>query len=231
VAIIGLLINGRRQRRRYGFPLRPMWAEVLLGAIGCATALGVAAFANANLWPEGLANRIAGEQNWGPAPEGGWKVPTGFPYPIMLLLGVTLVMTWIATRRRFGRYVYAYGGNPDAAELAGINTRWTILKTYVVMGILCALAAAIASARLNGATLDVGQSYELYVIAAAVVGGTSFAGGIGTIPGAVLGAFVMQSLAYGLSFMGVNSPGQNVVAGGVLILAVGLDTYNRRRGS
>ena len=166
----------------------------------------------------------------GPAPDGGWQIPTGFPYPILLLLGVTLVMTWIATRRRFGRYVYAYGGNPDAAELAGINTRWTILKTYVLMGILCALAAAIASARLNGATLDVGQSYELYVIAAAVVGGTSFAGGIGTIPGAVLGAFVMQSLAYGLSFMGVNSPGQNVVAGIVLILAVGFDTYNRRRG-
>jgi D-xylose transport system permease protein len=148
-----------------------------------------------------------------------------------LLIGVTLVMTWMATRRRFGRYVYAYGGNPDAAELAGINTRWTILKTYVVMGVLCALAAAIASARLNGATLDIGVSYELYVIAAAVVGGTSFAGGIGTIPGAVIGAFVMQSLSYGLSFIGVNSPGQNVAAGIVLIVAVGLDTLNRRRGS
>ena len=70
-------------------------------------------------------------------------------------------MTWLATRRRFGRYVYAYGGNPDAAELAGINTRWTILKTYVLMGILCAIAAAIVSARLNGSTLDVGNSYEL----------------------------------------------------------------------
>ena len=92
-------------------------------------------------------------------------------------------MTFIATRRRFGRYVYAYGGNPDAADLAGINTRWTIMKTLILMGVLCAIAAAIASARLNGATLDVGQSYELYVIAAAVVGGTSFAGGIGTIPG------------------------------------------------
>jgi D-xylose transport system permease protein len=140
-------------------------------------------------------------------------------------------MTWMATRRRFGRYVYAYGGNPDAAELAGINTRWTILKTYVLMGILCAIAAAIVSARLNGATLDVGNSYELYVIAAAVVGGTSFAGGIGTIPGAVLGAFVIFSLAYGLSFIGVNSPGQNVVIGIVLVVAVGLDTINRRRGS
>ncbi len=217
VAVIALLANGRRQRRRFGFPLRPMWAEVLIGVVGCAAILGLSAFANANLWPKSLT--------------GGLDVSTGYPFPIILLVGVTLVMTGLATRRRFGRYVYAYGGNPDAAELAGINTRWTILKTYVLMGVLCALAAAIASARLNGATLDVGQSYELYVIAAAVVGGTSFAGGIGSIPGAVLGAFVLQSLAYGLSYVGVNSPGQNIVAGIVLILAVGFDTYNRRRSS
>ena len=231
VAVIAILINSRRQRRRYGFPVRPMWAEILLGVVGCAAIIGIAWFANNNFWPQGLADRVAAEQGWGPAPAGGWRIPTGFPFPIALLIGVTLAMTWIATRRKFGRYVYAYGGNPDAAELAGINTRWTILKTYVLMGILCALAAAIVSARLNGSTLDIGQSYELYVIAAAVVGGTSFAGGIGTIPGAVLGAFVMQSLAYGLSFIGVNSPGQNVVAGLVLVVAVGLDTINRRRGT
>jgi D-xylose transport system permease protein len=230
VPIVLSLVNGRRQRRRYGFPVRPVWAEVLLSVIGCGAVLGLAAFANANYWPQGLANRYAAEHGIS-VPAGGLLISTGFPYPIMLLIGVTLVMTWIATRRRFGRYVYAYGGNPDAAELAGINTRWTILKTYVLMGVLGALAAAIAAARLNGSTLDVGQGYELYVIAAAVVGGTSFAGGIGTIPGAVLGAFVMQSLAYGLSFMGVNSPGQNVVAGLVLIVAVGLDAFNRRRGS
>jgi D-xylose transport system permease protein len=149
----------------------------------------------------------------------------------MILVAVTLVMTWLATRRRFGRYVYAYGGNPDAASLAGINTRMTILKTYVIMGILCAISAAIAVGRLNVATLDIGQSYELYVIAAAVVGGTSFAGGIGTIPGAVLGAFVMQSLAYGLAYIGIDSPGQNVAAGVVLILAVALDAWTRRRGT
>jgi D-xylose transport system permease protein len=231
LAIVGIIINGRRQRRRFGFPVRPMWAEVALSVVGCAAVLGIALFANNSFWPQGLATRIALEQGWGPAPEGGWRIPTGFPLPIVLLMGVTLVMTWMATRRRFGRYVYAYGGNPDAADLAGINTRMTILKTYVLMGILCALAAAIVSARLNGSTLDIGQSYELFVIAAAVVGGTSFAGGVGTIPGAVLGAFVMQSLAYGLSFIGVNSPGQNVVAGLVLILAVGFDTINRRRGS
>ena len=230
LAIVALLINSRRQRRRYGFPVRPMWAEILIGAVGILAVVGIAWFANNNFWPKGLADRYA-QQNNIPIPEGGLLIPTGFPFPIILLIGVTLVMTWLATRRRFGRYVYAYGGNPDAAELAGINTRWTILKTYVLMGILCAIAAAIVSARLNGSTLDVGNSYELYVIAAAVVGGTSFAGGIGTIPGAVLGAFVMQSLAYGLSFIGVNSPGQNVVAGIVLVVAVGLDTINRRRGS
>jgi D-xylose transport system permease protein len=230
LAIVALLVNGRRNRRRYGFPVRPMWAELLIGGVGCAVVLGIAWFANNAFWPKGLANRYA-QENAIAVPAGGLQIPVGFPFPILLLVGVTVVMTIIATRRRFGRYVYAYGGNPDAAELAGINTRWTILKTYVVMGILCALAAAIASARLNGATLDIGTSYELYVIAVAVVGGTSFSGGFGTIPGAVLGSFVMASLNYGLSFIGVNSPGQNVAAGIVLILAVGFDTLNRRRGS
>jgi D-xylose transport system permease protein len=148
----------------------------------------------------------------------------------MVVILVTIAMSFLATRRRFGRYVYAYGGNPDAAELAGINTRWTVMKLYMLMGLLCGIAGAIAAARLNGATLDVGQSDELYVIAAAVVGGTSFAGGIGTIPGAVLGAVVMQTLAYGLAFVGANSPTQNIVAGIVLIVAVGFDTINRRRG-
>jgi D-xylose transport system permease protein len=228
VAIIAILYNSRRQRRRYNFPVRPMWAEALLGIAGCGIVLGLAWFANNAFWPKGLADQYAADHGLNPA---GLQIPIGFPYPIVLLIVVTLVMTFIATRLRFGRYVYAYGGNPDAAELAGINTRMTILKTYVLMGILCAFAAAIAAARLNGSTLDIGTSYELYVIAAAVVGGTSFAGGIGTIPGAVLGAFVLAALNYGLSFIGVNSPGQNVAAGVVLILAVGLDTLNRRRGS
>lgn len=229
LAIIGLIFYNRRQRQRFGFPLRPRWAEILLGVIGCGISIGVAAFANANYWPRGLATQYALEHGI-TEPPGGLQIPVGFPWPILLVLGVTVVMTFLATRRRFGRYVYAYGGNPDAAELAAINTRWTIMKTFILMGVLCAIAAAIGSARLNGSTLDVGQSDELYVIAAAVVGGTSFAGGIGTIPGAVLGAFVMQSLAYGLSFNGVNSPTQNVVAGIVLILAVAFDTFNRRRG-
>jgi D-xylose transport system permease protein len=227
LVVVGFLYNNRRKRRQYGFPLRPMWAEVLLGVVGSAVILGLSFYANSNKWPQGLADRVNAEHGLPP----GIQIETGFPNPVMIVLGVTLLVSWLATRRRFGRYVYAYGGNPEAAALAGINTRLTILKTYVLMGILCAIAAAIAIARLTAATLDIGTSYELYVIAAAVVGGTSFAGGIGTIPGAVLGALVMQSLAYGLSYIGVDSPGQNVAAGVVLILAVGLDAWNRRRGT
>jgi D-xylose transport system permease protein len=192
--------------------------------------LGLSWFANGNYLPPALATEYAQEHGI-VEPPGGLKVPAGYPLPIILVIAVTVIMTWIATRRRFGRYVYAYGGNPDAAELAGINTRFTILKTFMLMGVLAALSGAVVAARLNGATLDIGNSYELYVIAAAVVGGTSFAGGIGTIPGAVLGAFVMQALSYGLAFMGVNSPGQNVVAGIVLILAVAFDSWNRRRAT
>ena len=228
LTIVGFLIYSRRQRRRFGFKLRPMWAEVLLGIIACGVVIGLVAYANAYLWPEGLANKWA-QDHGVPVPPGG--IQSGIPFPIVILMVVTIVMTFIATRRRFGRYVYAYGGNPDAAELAGINTRWTIMKTFILMGVLCAIAGAISAARLNGSTLDVGSGYELDVIAAAVVGGTSFAGGIGTIPGAVLGALFMQALRYGLAFIGLSSPQQNIFAGAVLVLAVGLDTYNRRRAS
>jgi D-xylose transport system permease protein len=225
--IVALAWNSRRTRRKFGFPVRPMWAEVLLVVVGCGVTLGLVYIANSYHWPRPLVTRYAAER--GISPE-GLVIEAGIPWPLVMVIGVTVVMTFIARRTRFGRYVFAIGGNPDAAELGGINTRWTIMKTYILMGVLCALSAAIASARLNGSTLDVGSGYELYVIAAAVIGGTSFAGGIGTIPGAVLGALVMQSLAFGLSFIGLSSPVQNMVAGLVLIVAVGFDSWNRRRG-
>ena len=139
-------------------------------------------------------------------------------------------MTFLATRRRFGRYVYSIGGNPEAAVLAGINTRRTIMKTFVAMGILAAIAAAVTSARLNAATIALGTGVELQVIAAAVIGGTSFAGGIGTIAGGVLGAVIMQSLSSGMVLIGVDTALQDIVVGLVLVGAVGVDTVLRRRG-
>ncbi len=228
VAAVALLLNARRTRRKYGFPLRPMWAEVLIAVASVAVILLGVYVANAYHWPPGLATQYA-QAHGITEPPGGLQIEAGIPIPLLIVVGVTIFMTFLATRRRFGRDIYAYGGNPNAAELAGINTRWMILKTFVLMGILCAVSAAIASARLNGGTLDLGTGYELYVIAAAVIGGTTFEGGVGSIPGAILGALVMQSLQYGLSFLGMNSPQINMVLAVVLVVVVGLDAWNRRR--
>ncbi|MEX1094164.1 MAG: sugar ABC transporter permease, partial [Acidimicrobiia bacterium] len=187
--IVFLLASGRQQRMRFGFPLRPRWAEALVGSVGCAAVLALVWLFNSYKWPPALAERHAAATGITIPPNG---LPAGIPWPVILLLAVTLVMTFVATRRRFGRYVFAIGGNPEASELAGINTKWTVMKTFILIGFLCAVSAAVATARLDGATLDLGEGYELYVIAASVIGGTSFSGGIGTIPGAVLGALVMS---------------------------------------
>lgn len=228
VAVVVGLLNSRRQRQRFGFPMRPRWAEVAIVISAAVAAIGFVGFvANAYKWPKGLVDNKLAEDPTFVVPPGG--IDSGIPNPILIMLGVMIVVTFMATRLRFGRAIYALGGNPDAAELAGINTRRTVMKTFILLGVLIGIAGAIASARLNGASLDIGQGYELLVIAAAVIGGTSFAGGIGTVPGAILGALVMQALAYGLSYLGVSTPGQNIASGVVLVVAVGLDTWNRRR--
>jgi len=224
------LFVGRRRRRRYGFNLRPIWAEVLLGGIAFAVVLAAVWIANSYPWPDALARDYAQRNNI-PIPEGGLVIPTGIAFPVVIMIGVAIVMTYLATRRRFGRYVYAIGGNPDAAELGGINVRRTILLTFVLMGVLAAISAAIQTARLNSAVTNLGVQNELDVISAAVIGGTSFAGGIGTIPGAILGAVVMQSLRSGMVLLNVDSPSQDVVVGIVLVAAVGLDAVLRRRAA
>ena len=113
VAIIGLLVNGRRQRRRYGFPLRPMWAEVLLGVLGCGASLGLAFYANNYFWPEGLRTWIAIEQDWGPSASGRLEDPGGLPVPDRPAhRGDARDELQIANRRRFGRYVYATAATP-----------------------------------------------------------------------------------------------------------------------
>src|SRR6478735_919677 len=209
VGIVLTLVLSRRRRNRHDLPVRPIWADVVLGVAGCGAVLvGVGLIANKYISP------ITGD-------------PTGIAYPVVVLIGVTLLMTYLARRRRFGRYVYAYGGNPEAAELGGINTRRTVMFTFVVMGMLCAVSAAIQTARLNSAVTNLGVQNELDVIAAAVIGGTSFAGGIGTVPGAVLGAVIMQSLRSGMVLLKIDSPSQDIVVGVVLVTAVAIDSLLR----
>ena len=226
--LVGTIVSGRRQRRRFNFPLRPVWAEITLGVIGSAAALGAVAVINAYPMPVGLAKAYATAHNlqW---PDDGLFISLGIAVPVLIAIGSALIVSFISSRTRFGRYVFAIGGNPEAAELGGINTRWVIMKTFILMGVLCAVAAMIATARLNAATNALGTNNELYTIAAVIIGGTSFAGGVGTIAGAMLGALLMQSLQSGMQLMGIDAPLQNVVVGAVLVLAVGIDTYYRRR--
>ncbi|MFC3706094.1 sugar ABC transporter permease [Devosia honganensis] len=226
-AIVLAIYFGRRQRRRFHFPQRPIWAEVALAAIGCGATIGAVWVANAYPWPVRIAENFA-RANDIAIPEQGLFIAHGIAIPVLIALGIGVAMTFLTTRTRFGRYVYAMGGNPEAAELAGINTRWVTVKIFMLMGALCAVAAAIATARLNAATNALGTLDELYVIAAAVIGGTSLAGGVGTVAGALLGALVMQSLQSGMVLMGLDSPLQSIVVGIVLVFAVWLDTLYRQ---
>jgi D-xylose transport system permease protein len=230
LGIVYTLIASRRRKRRYGFPVRPMWAEFLVGAVACGAVLGTVWVANSYPLPPAVAEQYA-QQHGIPIPPGGVFIPTGVAFPVVIMLIVTLVVTFLATRRRFGRYVYAIGGNPDAAALAGINVRRTIMLTFALMGSLAAVSAAVQTARLNAAVTSLGVQNELDVISAAVIGGTSFSGGIGTVPGAILGAVVMQSLRSGMVLLLVDSPTQDIVVGIVLVAAVGLDAVVRRRVS
>ena len=163
------------------------------------------------------------------SPKADLFISHGIAVPVLMMIGVAVAMTFIATRTRFGRYVFAMGGNPEAAELAGINTRRVTVMIFAIMGMLTAISAAITTARLNAATNAAGTYDEMFVIAAAVIGGTSFNGGVGTVAGAVLGALVMQSLRSGMVLMGVDTPLQNIVVGIVLVVAVWLDTLYRQQ--
>jgi D-xylose transport system permease protein len=248
-AIIFGIVNGRRQRLRFKFPLRPMWAEAFLAALGTAAVLGTTLVMNSYPWPfklienyakannvvippgvedrNGNAICMAGEQVVRCAD--GLIYYTGYSVPVLIAMVVGLFMTFLATRTMFGRYVYAIGGNPEAAELAGINTKLMIVKCFALMGALVGISSIVSSARLNAATNALGGLNELYVIAATVIGGTSLAGGVGTIYGAMLGALMMQSIISGMSLLNLPAAFQNIVVGVVLVFAVYLDQLYSRR--
>jgi len=208
-----------------------MTTELATGGLQTETAALVATLPDdlKALAEDPQANRnalIRGLRSW----EGLPRAAHGIAVPVLVVAAMALLMHFLATRTRFGRYVFAIGGNPEAAQLAGINTKKVLMTVFITMGMLCAIAAAIASARLQAAGNDLGTLDELRVIAAAVIGGTALAGGMGTIAGAVLGALVMQSLQSGMALVGVNTSLQSMIIGAVLVLAVWLDSvYQSRR--
>lgn len=228
LAIAFAAVQARRQRQRFHFPLKPVWAEFTLVISGCLAVIAATLVVNAYTLPPALARRYAEAAGLTVPPE-GLSISFGYAIPVLVAVAVGIVMTFVTTRTRFGRYVFAIGGNPEAAELAGINTKRVTLAVFALMGALAAIGAAISTARLNSATNAQGTLDELYVIAAAVIGGTSLAGGSGTIVGAMVGALVMQSLQSGMVLMRVDTPYQNIVVGIVLVVAVWIDTVYRKR--
>lgn len=152
----------------------------------------------------------------------------GIPVPVIILLGVALFGAFLTNSTTFGRYLYAIGGNADAARLSGINNKMQILKVYALLGAFTGIAALIFTARVGSAAPDAGVLKELDAIAACVIGGASLMGGRGTVFGACLGALIMASLDNGMSLLNVRDFMQDIIKGSILVVAVGLDMFGRR---
>lgn len=149
---------------------------------------------------------------------------------VLVIMGVLIAFySFVATRTTIGRRIYALGGNEKATKLSGINTERLTFYTFVNMGVLAALAGMIYAARLTSATPKAGQGLELDVIAACFIGGASAYGGVGTVVGAVIGAFIMGVMNNGMSIMGIGIDWQQVIKGLVLLAAVFVDIYNRNK--
>ncbi len=219
--------NARRAKMHHGFAVKPIWAEVAMGLIVSTAILGFVAVLNAYDIPVRRLARLFKAR--GEVMPEGFTSAYGLPVSVLVLIVTAVGMTLVARRTRLGRYIFATGGNPDAAELSGINTRLLTVKVFALMGALCALSAVVASARLTYHSNDIGTLDELRVIAAAVIGGTALSGGFGTIHGAILGALIMQSLQSGMAMVGVDAPLQNIVVGVVLVLAVLIDIIYRKK--
>lgn len=147
----------------------------------------------------------------------------GLPIPVLLFAFIALLGGWVLAQTRFGRYIYAVGGNPEAARLAGIPVQKVVFSVFTIMGGLAALGGVVLTARLNGATPTAGNLFELDAIAAVVIGGTSLRGGKGHVLGSVVGALLIESLNNGMSLLNVPTFYQMPLKGMVVILAVAMD--------
>lgn len=153
----------------------------------------------------------------------------GVPIPVLILLAVALIGAFITNSTTFGRYLYAIGGNADAARLSGIDNKRNVLKVFALLGALTGVASLIFTARVGSAAPDAGVLKELDAIAACVIGGASLVGGRGTIFGACLGALIMASLDNGMSLLNVRDFMQDIIKGSILVAAVGLDMIGRKQ--
>ncbi|HUN92131.1 MAG TPA: ABC transporter permease [Burkholderiaceae bacterium] len=211
--------TARRDQRRYNIDPAPVGVDAFKAAVLCVAIAGF-------VWTMCISPDFTNLD------EAGNPRGRGIGIPVLILIVIAAFMTFVAQRTRYGRYVFAYGGNPEAALLSGLGTTWLVWSLFILTGILAAIASVITTARLGSGANSIGQLAELYVISATVIGGTSFAGGIGSVPGAVLGALLIQSLDNGMVLLDVSSPMRQIFIGIVLIVSVYFDVvYQKRSGT
>ena len=201
IIVAGLLWNmfsGRRGKQKYGFTPRPLYLDLL--TVGIVAVLVLAYVYSVNNYK-------------------------GIPAPVLLLAIAAVLMAYAANNTRFGRYTYAIGGNREAARLSGVDIKGIVFRVFVLMGFLCGVAGIVLASYVGYGTIAAGTGYELDAIAAAILGGTSPLGGVGTIHGALIGALVLASLTTGLQMMNVQPAWQYVVKAVILITAVYADFY------
>lgn len=151
----------------------------------------------------------------------------GIPLPVIIIAIVALIAWYVLTQTRYGRYVYAVGGNEDSSRLSGINTDKIKALVYVLSGAAAALSAIVVTSRIGSASPNAGSGFELDAIAAVVLGGTSLSGGEGSLTGTIIGAMIIGVLNNGLNLMNVSPFYQSIVKGLVILLAVMLDKKNK----
>jgi D-xylose transport system permease protein len=207
--VLWSMLQRRRAEAQHGIPSRALPVDLLFSGFFVAVILAFVATMNAYQIPTKSA-------------------PQGIPNPVLIWGGVVAFIAFIVNRTSFGRYIYAIGGNPEAAALVGIPVKWVTLKIFMLLGVIVAIAAIVAVSRLNAGTASLGSGMELYAIAASVIGGIALAGGSGTVLGTVLGSLIIQFLESGLLLLDVGVGQRLVIIGQVLIVAVVFDVVYRR---
>lgn len=206
IALIVLIMlnpmRSRAKKRQYGFPLDPLWKDYLKGTFFSVLVLAYVL----------VMNSYRGIQN-----------------PVLLLIVIAVIINYISRNTRFGRYVYALGGNKEAARLSGVDIRKNTFLVYALMGLLCGVSGIVLTGYVAAGTIGGGTNYELDAIASCVIGGVSLAGGAGSIVGALIGSTVMASLVNGMSVMNMDVFWQNIIKGIILILAVYMDVATKKR--
>ncbi|PID57746.1 sugar ABC transporter permease [candidate division KSB3 bacterium] len=196
------IFRARSQRIRYGFAPHPFYQDLLSACFFSGLVL--------------IFVRVMNSYR-------------GIPNPVLLMGIVALIFTYLTNNTKFGRYSYALGGNKEATRLSGVNIKGTIFRVHILMGLLCGVSGIVLTGYVAAGTTGGGQNYELEAIAACVIGGTSFAGGEGSIVGALVGSLIMASLTNGMSVMNMPIFWQFIIRGFVLVIAVYIDVLSKKK--